>query len=98
MLRYNQPWPMIFYISVKQPQLRIDFFFFKPMQISKNLPVIMEHARLFTGSVKQTQKFRIPGTIELIGVAEAADVTRFHSGEIPVQLCIKIFPVSFPEG
>ena len=73
------------------------FFLFKSMQISKNFPVIMQYPGLFAGSVEQPQEFGIPGTIQFIGIAIASDISLFHTGKMPVQLGIEVFPVSLPE-
>ena len=96
MLRYYQPYRVIFYISVKEAQLRMAFFGRKGMQIGKNLSNIMHQTCFFTGFVIKAHEFHIPWTVTCIPVSELTDIHFLKPGKVPVQLSIKVFPVAFP--
>ena len=98
MLRYAQPYRVIFYISVKEAQLRMDFFPLKFMQITKNFMNIMHHSRFFADFVEEAHQFHIPGTAAVIAISELPDIDFFQTGKMPVQLGIEIFPIAIPEG
>lgn len=98
MLRYEQPYPIFFYMSVKETQLRVYFFPLKFMQIAENTLDIMHHPRLFADFVIKAHQFHIVGTVAFITVSELPDVHFLQAGKMPVQLSIEIFPVAFPEG
>ena len=73
------------------------FFFFKPGHIPKNLIIMVTDSISFTDFMEQLHQFFLMWAGNLIGIAIQADILLLQAGEMPVQLGIKIFPVSFPQ-
>ena len=71
-------------------------FFFKGVKILKNFIVIIHYAVFIADRTENLHQLLIGRAGTVIAVTKSLDIFFFHTGEMPVQLFVKKFPVAFP--